>query len=64
MLLCYYAHMAHEGEFSHVYEAKLQKTVEQVHHTITPSGSVSVRDTAKETIEVAVKTLKGNQATV
>ena len=53
------------GEFSHVYEGKLQKTVEGARFSITDSGPVSVkRETVKQTVKVAVKTLKGTNSLV
>lgn len=42
------------GEFGHVYEGKLQKTVEKTNAVTLPSFKVAERD-----IKVAVKTLKG-----
>ena len=47
-------HTHNTGEFSHVYEGKLQKTsMERAHLSATDSGPVSY-------IKVAVKTLKGS----
>ena len=49
------------GEFSHVYEGKLQKTVERACLSKVDSGLVSMKSgTVTQTIKVAIKTLKGN----
>ena len=48
------------GEFSHVYEGKLQKTVERACLSFLDSGLVSMkRETVTQTIKIAIKTLKG-----
>jgi hypothetical protein len=53
----------HAGEFSHVYEGKLQKRVlvEKACISVTNSGPASImkREIVKQTIKVAIKTLKG-----